>query len=258
MPTADSRLDGIVVLVTRPAPQAANLMHLVRAAGGEPIAFPTLAIEPVEPDPAQIEHLARSDTVLFVSANAAVCGYPVLRDLDDTGGRIVAVGRGTARALKDLGCRNVYTPPGDQSTSECLLASPVLRDVAGRTICIVRGRGGREVLKNELTSRGARVSYLECYRRRRPPQPDTAILIQSLDGEKGILVVSITSVAGLANLLDMVPEDYLPRLRSRPLVVIGGRQKNAARQNGWTGPVLETGAGDAEIIETIAAWHNQR
>lgn len=258
MRTVESRLAGIRVLVTRPASQATRLAALVSDAGGEPIVVPTLVIEPVAPDAAQIEQMARSDTVIFISANAAVHGYPLLREIEGAARRVVAVGRGTTRALEDMGCREVYTPPVDQSTSEGLLASPVLREVAGRSICIVRGMGGRDALKSGLESRGARVSYLECYRRRPPPQPESAELTRALDDGRGTLVVSVTSASGLANLVDMTPQAYLPRLLARPLVVIGGRQRSAALRHGWTGPVLEAGAGDTEIVETIAAWRDQR
>ena len=81
--------------------------------------------------------------------------------------------------------------------------------------------------------------------------------MRALDDERKPLIVSVTSVAGLVNLIDMVPEQYRSRLLSRPWVVIGGRQKNAALENDWTGPVIEAGAGDEEIVETIAAWRQQ-
>lgn len=257
MPTADSRLDGVRVLVTRPAPQAAALMDLIRAAGGEPVAFPTLAIESLAPDAAQIDKLADSDTVIFVSANAVRYGFPILRELDDTGRRIMAVGGATRRELETMGCPEVYAPAGDQSTSEGLLALPVLKNVGGRGICIVRGQGGREALREALAARGARVSYLECYRRRLPPEPDTALLARTLADEHHALVITVTSITGLANLLQLAVGGDLPRLRARPLVVIGGRQKGAALEKGWTGPVLEAGAADAEIVDTIAAWREQ-
>lgn len=257
MPTADNRLAGIRVLVTRPASQAAGLMDLIRAAGGEPVPFPTLAIEPAAPGAAQVEQLSNCDTVIFVSANAARHGYPILRRLDDTGRRIIAVGRATRQALADMGCRDIDTPAGGPSSSEGLLALPSLQDVAGRAICIVRGRDGRETLKRGLAARGARVSYLECYRRLPPDGPDTTVLTRALGDGDDRLVVTVTSVTGLTNLLEMAPGDCRPWLLERPLVVIGGRQRAAALESGWNGPVLEAGAGDAEIIETIAAWREQ-
>lgn len=256
MPTADSPLSGLRVLVTRPAAQAATLMDLVRAAGGEPIPFPTLVIEPVVPDDAEIQRLSESDTVIFVSANAAACGYPLLRDRAAPAPRILAVGRATRRTLERMGCPDVYTPESGQGTSEELLASPPLENVSGHRVCIVRGEGGRGTLKHELVSRGARVSYLECYRRQ-PAAPDPAILDRALDAPDGSLVISTTSVTGLAELLALTPAGRKPGLLARPLVVIGARQKTAALEYGWKGVVLEAGAGDAEIVATLAEWREQ-
>lgn len=244
------------MLVTRPASQASALVNLVRAAGGEPVLFPTLVIDPVEPARPQIERLSESDTVIFVSANAAAYGYPLLRDLAGSTRRILAVGRATRQALREMGCREVYSPDGDGGSSEELLASPLLDNASGRVICIVRGQGGRETLKRTLASRGARVSYLECYRRL-PADSDPAILARALDAPHGALVVSVTSVAGLANLLELAPDEYESTLLARPLVVIGNRQKAAALKLGWTGPVLTAGAGDAAIVAAIAAWYEQ-
>lgn len=232
------------------------LMDLVRAAGGEPIPFPTLVIEPVVPDDAAIQRLLESDTVIFVSANAAACGYPLLRDLEGPARRILAVGRATRRTLEQMGCRDVDTPESGGGTSEELLASPPLEDVSGHRVCIVRGEGGRGTLKHELVSRGARVSYLECYRRQ-PAAPDPAVLGRALDAPDGSLVISATSVTGLASLLALAPAGRKPGLLARPLVVIGGRQKAAALEYGWKGLVLEAGAGDAEIVATLAGWREQ-
>lgn len=256
MPTADAPLSGVRVLVTRPAAQATTLMNLVRAAGGEPVPFPTLVIEPVSPDNTEIQPLRESNTVIFVSANAAACGYPLLHDLEGPARRVLAVGRATRRMLEQMGCRDVYTPESGRGTSEELLASPPLEDISGHRVCIVRGEGGRGTLKQGLVARGARVSYLECYRRR-PAAPDPAVLDRALDAPDGSLVISTTSVTGLAELLALAPAGRQPGLLARPLVVIGSRQKAAALEYGWKGLVLEAGAGDAEIVATIADWREQ-
>jgi len=256
MPKDEERLAGIRVLVTRPAEQAQTLIDLVRGAGGEPVPFPTLAIEPLIPDSRQVDRLTDADTVIFVSANAALNGYPVLRSLDHQGRRFIAIGRATARTLRDMGCADVAVPGGD-STSEDLLASPLLGEVAGHALCIVRGQGGREKLHRELAARGARVSSLECYRRRLPEEPDIGLLSRALASESQELVISVTSVTGLENLIALTPAEHHPRLLARPLVVIGRRQKAAALAQGWTGAVLEAGPGDAEIVDTIAGWRGQ-
>lgn len=256
MPAGKTDLAGVRVLVTRPASRAGRLVALINRAGGEPVQCPTLDIVPVQPSRDDVDALARSDTVIFISPSAAEHGYPILRNLREPDRRVIAIGRPTKDALEKMGCRDVYDP-GERSASEVLLEQPVLRDVADRRICIVRGQGGRELLRETLVSRGARVSYLECYRRALPARWDPGTLARVFDDDPETLVVISTSTAGLTNLLHMAADRHRGRLVSMPLVVIGGRQKAAALRQGWLGPVLEAAAGDQGIVETIIAWRRQ-
>jgi len=256
MAREESSLAGCRVLVTRPVFQASRLMELVRRAGGDPIPFPTLEILPIEPSPEQIDLLARAEIAIFISANAVEHGYPFLGKAGSPGKKLVAIGPSTKRALEALGCVGVHGPD-DRSSSETLLEHPVTQDVDGMYISIVRGQGGRETLQRSLMARGARVSYLECYRRRVPQHWDSETIAGALADTDSVLVVTATSVAGLSSLLEMVPPAIQPQLMSRALAVIGGRQKESALRMGWQGPVLESGAGDNQIVESIARWRDQ-
>lgn len=250
-------MSGYRVLVTRPGSQTSVLANLVRRAGGEPILFPTIEIESRHPPTEQIDRLGRSDMVIFISANAVTYGYPFLQKAGDSEKTLVAIGPSTKKALEASGCLDVHGPD-DQSSSEILLEHQVTQDVGGLNVCIVRGQGGRETLERCLTERGARVSFLECYQRRLPARGDTESLVETLADTRSILVVSATSVVGLSNLIEMVPAASRPQLMSRPLVVIGARQKTTALGMGWDGPVLESGAGDHEIVAAIVEWCGQR
>jgi uroporphyrinogen-III synthase len=55
-----------------------------------------------------------------------------------------------------------------QADSEGLLALPVLQDVEGQHFLIFRGQGGRELLRETLQARGAKVTVMELYRRELP------------------------------------------------------------------------------------------
>ncbi|MCI0409846.1 MAG: uroporphyrinogen-III synthase, partial [Acidobacteria bacterium] len=97
-------LQGIGVLVTRPAHQAESLCRLIEAEGGQPIRWPVIAIEAPE-DPSRaaqvIDRLSEFQIAIFISANAVHYGIKLVRErgqsLDSL--TVVAVGRSTAASL---------------------------------------------------------------------------------------------------------------------------------------------------------------
>ena len=77
----------------------------------------------------------------------------------ETRAAFAAVGESTAAALSQAGAAAVLWPV-DGASSEALLALPELDETAvvGATILIVRGEGGRQLLGDTLSKRGARVT----------------------------------------------------------------------------------------------------
>lgn len=251
MPAPD--LGGAGILVTRPAHQATALIEAVEAAGGRPIAFPTLEIAPCA-DPAPVFERLRErwDWFIFVSVNAVTHGLALLRQSEiaiDTL-NIAAVGRATAAALADAGIR-AHTPPRNFN-SEGLLALPELQAVSGQRILIFRGDEGREWLRTTLIERGATVEYAECYRRL-CPQADPKPVLDACT--EGILhVISSTSNQGLLNLLTLVTDhSCVPKL---PILVVGERQADAAGRMGWQGHILV--APDPHPATLVATLITQR
>ena len=68
--------------------------------------------------------------------------------------KMAAVGKGTADTLKHYGASEVLIPTG-QFDSEALLKQEELQNIAGKRIVIFRGNGGRQLLGDILTQRGA-------------------------------------------------------------------------------------------------------
>jgi uroporphyrinogen-III synthase len=246
-------LAGRTVLVTRPAHQAAALAQAIRAAGGTPFAFPALAVEAVPQDELSVPlaRLAEADIAIFISPNAAQFGMAAIR----AGGtlpeavEVFAVGPGTARALQAQGVGGVITPDGQDS--EALLALPQLNAVAGKRVVIVRGVGGRALLADMLTARGAQVTFMECYRRVRPLADAAPLLARWLAG--GIDVVTVTRADTLHNLAALLGEAGRPLLAATPLFVPHEKIAGAARRLGIA-QVIATPGGDDGLVDGLVNW----
>lgn len=241
-------------MVTRPAHQAARLCELIRAAGGEAVAFPVLEIAPIEdPGPvrADLAKLRDFDVALFVSANAVehAADFVGASELPATL-RLAAVGQRTADALRQrYGRVDIEAPP--PYNSESLLATAALLQVRGARILIVRGTGGRELLADTLRARGAEVHYTEVYRRLEPERDFDAEL--TLHPDIGLIVV--TSNEGLRNLVNMAGERRRPWLLATPLVVISRRTAELAETLGFTRPAgVARAATDEALLEAMIAW----
>lgn len=165
-------LAGLGVVLTRPRSQSLALAAHLEAEGARVLCCPSLDIVPVVPERASAQALAAlpgARLAIFVSANAVLHGLEAARRQGPwpASVAVAAVGEATAGALREAGFGRVIAPVG-RADSEALVALPELQGVRGAPIIIFRGVGGREHLRTILESRGARVAYVECYRRVRP------------------------------------------------------------------------------------------
>ncbi len=248
-------LSGRGIVITRPREHALSLAEHIRAAGGDPVLFPTIEIMPAENPGAVAALVARLDEfqlAIFVSPTAAIrgCGMVGASRAWPSGLRVAAVGAGTAQALEERGFNAVIAPAGE-ADSEALAALPELQDLRGRSVVIFRGQGGREWLRARLEARGARVEYAECYRRARPDADASGLLARWQRG--GIEAVSITSAEGLANFLEMLGPTGAGYLRATPVFVPHSRIVTAAERFGVR-RIIVTGRGDDRTVAEIAAF----
>ncbi|WP_456375661.1 uroporphyrinogen-III synthase [Thiolapillus sp.] len=242
-------LQGMSVLVTRPEGQAHALCALIEKAHGRPLRFPAMEIVPLDTQPARQVLAAAGDAELlvFISANAVSHAFPLLPEALPLDLRIAAIGDATARRLEEAGLPVTLKPEG-RFDSEGLLSLPQLQDLAGSKVIIVRGRGGREKLRAGLEARGAQVSYAEVYERRRPRR-DARNLVQGW--EQLVDVVTVTSSAVLDNLLRMLGDAGVERLRQTPLVVLSERTAEHAFNLGCESIWVTEQAGDHGILRAL-------
>jgi uroporphyrinogen-III synthase len=243
-------LAGTGVLVTRPVAQVDGLCRLIETAGGRPIRFPAVAIEPAA-DPSRPRHLLCKpwDLIIYISRNAVECSLPLHPNRQlPAGSRIAAIGRATAKALADAG-RVPDLLPADRSDSEALLALPELADLGGKRVLIVRGTGGRPVLGDTLMARGAELAYAEVYRRALPRLDPAPLLAR---WRRDVQVVTATSGEILDNLLRLIGgAGGRDLLVATPLVVVSERTAGTARGLGFARIELARRASDEAIVEAL-------
>ena len=216
------------VLVTRPRDQAGPLVEQLAAAGFEVLLLPAIEIVPIDATSVdeQVAVLPPPDLLIYVSSNAARYGAR----LAPASALVAAIGPATRNTLQSLGVR-VTTEPAGGADSEHLLADAALQDLTDKTVWIVRGQRGRELLGDTLAERGARVHYVAAYERHAAHADADAVADATSQLVAGhiafTIVMSVESLDGLASILG---DPDLNLLRQSVLVTPSSRVIQSARQ----------------------------
>lgn len=253
--SAAQPLQGRTIVITRPREQSQALATAVRERGGTAIVFPMLEIlGPSEPRRLHelVARLETFDVATFVSPIA------VDRALDAIEAKrtmppkleLAAVGAATARALERRGYACAIKPDKG-SDSEALLAQRALQHVSGLRIIIFRGEGGRELLAQTLTARGAIVEYAECYRRAAPATDPTPLVKAWNDNSLDAVIV--TTAEALRNLHAMLGPLERARLLETPIFVPHARIAEAARALGLQ-RIVTSAAGDEALVAALVKF----
>lgn len=173
-------LRGRRFLVTRAREQAGMLCERIRALGGIPIEYATIAIEPPSDTTALddlLQRVAQFDWVIFTSANGV---RAVAARLDALGltprifcsVNIGAIGPATAQAVLKLGLLVDFVPRsflGERLAAEL----PVQ---AGQRVLLLRADIATETLAEVLRGRGVQVINAIAYRTVTPDRPHQSAL----------------------------------------------------------------------------------
>ena len=149
---------------------------------------------------------------------------PPLRGRASRGGRR----RHGARARARMASRSHAVPAGRPTRKGCCNCRHSPR-LAGQRILIVKGAGGRELLRDAVAAAAPTVRRLELYRRDAATptaRPRRRALHRRAGGKSRLLVVVVTSVEVLAVLLEHVAAADLEPLRSQPLLRAGRARRS--------------------------------
>jgi uroporphyrinogen-III synthase len=250
-------LHGVGVLVTRPELQAMPLCRLLESLGATTVRLAAVEIRPLKDRRALTEQLGaleKFDVIVFTSANAVRFGVAFLGQ--KRGLTLAALGPATSRALNQAGYRVAIQP--DSFDSEGLLTLPRLERVAGHRILIITGSGGRDLLQQELTRRGATVVCAEVYERV-PAIPSAAALeaLQERFTAGALQVITATSLAIGASLLKLAPLALRGEFERVHWLVPGERVAAGLRELGLQAPLLKAdSAEDQDLAAALLRWRS--
>jgi uroporphyrinogen-III synthase len=229
------------------------------------VSFPTLTISPIELPASERQKVLDLDhyqCVICISANAAHLGMEHIHDywpqmpVQQTW---LAVGPATAEALGQWHIHAIC--PEKAPHSEGMLALPELCHVRDQKILILRGRGGRDTLADNLRTRGAKVDYLELYERSLPTVDlnilqnwldETGTSGQNSQTEPALFrpVITATSSESLKNLRQLAGATAT-QLTARPLVVPSERLAEFAYAQGFHTIWVAKGATEEALIDCL-------
>lgn len=237
---------------------AERLVLPLQTAGYQVNNIPLLAIAPLVLSPQQKQWLMDLDQyqrIVVISPSAADV---LLEALDDywpqwpVSINWYTVGQGTKLRLEKVGIDASCPKVGDKS--EDLLLNKGLQQLTGEKILLAKGVGGRDLLYDTLTARGAKVSVLPLYERVKPklnPQQIEELLV----GDHQILVV--TSGDSLTQYLGFLKAKFVDSLALEQqqnrcwLLVPSYRIEKQAHQLGFNSVINTDGAGAEAILAAI-------
>jgi len=248
--TAEPALHGRAVVITRPAGTGSAMARQVRLRGGEPLLLPGLSLRSVDDTQQAATALqeALADDMLVFTSPAAVRFAAQLVPLR-TRAVVLAVGQGTARALRRQGIAAPLAPAQRQD-SEGLLDHPQLADLRGRRVALISAPGGRGMLRAELGARGAQLREVHVYRRDTPRwQARQLEALAHLSPEARVL---LSSAEALDNLHRGLPVAAYARLSAAVAVVSSDRLADSARAAGFQRIEVASSALSADLLAAAA------
>ncbi|MBB1202990.1 uroporphyrinogen-III synthase [Enterobacteriaceae bacterium 89] len=243
------------ILVTRPSPQGEELVSRLRALGREAWSFPLIEFSPgreLLQLPERLAALGENDLLFALSQHAVEFADAQLQQQHQRWPQApgyFAIGRTTALALHKVSHREVRYPL-DREISEVLLQLPELQNIAGKNALILRGNGGREYLGETLLSRGANITFCECYQRsnRHYDGAEEAMRWQS----RGVTTLVVTSGEMLQQLWSLIPEWYRDSwLLHCEVLLVSERLALQARELGWRNIRIADGADNDALLRAL-------
>tara|TARA_B100000795_G_scaffold108551_1_gene80149 strand:- start:41 stop:808 length:768 start_codon:yes stop_codon:yes gene_type:complete len=165
---------NVVLISTRPYEKNMVLLKELKGTNISLLNYPLTKIEPLK-DYAKFDSLLNNlknyQHIIFISTNAVHFFVERFKSLViKLPDHIIfsSIGPTTQKALENEFNINVYCPEKTYD-SKHLIKNKIFNNIQNKKVLIIRGEGGREVLKDMLEKKGSEVHYGECYIRNYVP-----------------------------------------------------------------------------------------
>ncbi|MEP6633907.1 MAG: uroporphyrinogen-III synthase [Luteimonas sp.] len=243
-------LAGCYVISLRPVGAHAAMRRAAAAHGARLLALSPWKLVPRDDDAtrATLRDALAAKRVIATSP-AAVRAANALSALSQVRDATwLAVGAGTATALKRVGVTDVVHPA--RMDSEGLLGLPALQDVHGMDIGVLTAPGGRERIESVLQTRDARVVRADVYERVAAMPSANAFV--TLLGLQAPLWLAVSSGDALQRALDSFPPAAVARMHGARVVVASERLAAVARAHGLEPVFVAADARPRSLIDAAA------
>ena len=251
----------VSVLVTRPRKQGERLARTLAHNGFSVSHVPVMEVQPLVGEPHTstnrgiLQNLRDYDAVIVVSLNAAeqLLFHPAVTI--SAAQPFYTVGKTTADFMAGQGI-SIHYPP-EKMDSEGLLALPDMQpdSIRGKRILIVRGVGGRELLAETLSQRGARVESCALYSRYRPDD-NIGELAAALEACDIVLLNSVESAENFIAMARAAAVDAARLAAEKNLLVPGERVADFLRQQGFGHIITAENATDAATVAALQQFRH--
>ncbi len=246
-------LQNISIVVTRPHPQSINLCAELEALGAKAISFPCMEIGAFSSFNSDeiYQLLPQFDLIIFISTNAVQFGLEAFPDFAKqlrSKCKIAAVGAATAQTLQNHGFDHIVRP-ADKFDSESLLALPELQQLRQKSVLIIKGLSGRDMLHKTLRSYGANVHSIDVYQRTLPKIVDLSVLNGKID------LLLLTSGESAKNFRILTSESTQNSFLECQTVVGHARIAEKVSSLGFRKlPIIAATPSDADMLTAILEW----
>ncbi len=248
--TPGQRLTACHVVSLRPSGDHAALRRAAAREGAHLIALSPWRIEARHDEATRdaLRTALRAPRVVFTSPAAVRAAHALIPLRDAPPASALAVGTGTARALRNAGVSEVMAPR--RMDSHGLLELEALQAVSGTDIGLVTAPGGRGLIAAELQRRGARVLRADVYAR--VPIAPSRVAIARLVDANGCLWLALSSGEALQRIEAALPQQAWKRLLRARVAAASERLAEQARGSGFADVVIARGPQPRDLVEAMA------